>query len=638
MRESRTGRRVPGRSPRLRSGAAVKRLLPVALLAALSGCEEPRRADPPHHLSKEPFVIRSNAWATDVDCPVSLEEDSRPCFAAPTPSQIKLQVTLPSNPELTFAIGIKTLVPGENETSTRAPAQVGGKARFVIRAGENAPAEEVFRRDIHLARSNQWLEQSVDLSRYSGRKIWLSFETSRGGRNASPSEEPPNFVGLFADSIIYDRAIRRPGRPVVLISIDTLRRDHVSLYGYERQTTPGLDNLATESIVFEDAISTSSLTLPAHASLLTSLHPSAHGGVAVDLSIRDGLLTLAEYFQQFGFYTQAIVTQIYLSKKFGLDKGFDALHWMQEARAQDVTDRAIKFLQSKQDDDFFLLLHYFDPHFNYKPPPPYDRFFDPDYSGSAGGMYSIFSKETRDSIDRRDVDHIVALYDGEIRYTDEHIQRVFQEMKRLGIYDNALIIVTSDHGEEFLEHEFWGHSEKLYEELIRVPMILKLPEGEAGGTRQKQQVSLLDVAPTILDVLELPIPDAFQGESLLGLIGDRRGRSSVAWSEVGTNIKAYSNHKVSFRQGALGQKLIFEDKRSKELAIEMYDLAQDPAETNDLSMVERRAIERAQTQLEAFLSMMAALERDESPSMPADLKTEDLEQLRALGWSNVADV
>lgn len=645
MRERRTesapmnyGRLVSGRSPWFPSGDAVKRLLPVALLAAISGCAEPRQADPPQHLSKGPFVIRSNAWDTEVDCPVSLEEDSRPCFAAPTPSQIKLQVELPSHPELTFAIGIKMLTPRESETSSasrpksRAPAKAGTKARFVIRAGENEPREEVFRRDIHLARNNQWLEQSVDLGHYGGQRIWLSFETSQGGRNARPNEEPLNFVGFFADPVIYDRDVRRRGRAVVLISIETLRRDHVSLYGYRRETTPGLDNLAAESIVFDDAISTSSWTLPAHASLLTSLHPSVHGGIAVDLRIREGLLTLSEFLQQQGLYTQAIVTQVYLSEKFGLDKGFDALHWMQEAKARDVTDRAITFLQSKRDDDFFLFLHYFDPHFNYEPPSPYDRFFDPDYSGSAVGTYSIFSKETRDSIDRRDLEHIVALYDGEILYADFHIQRLFQKMKQLGIYDNALIVVTSDHGEEFLEHEYWGHSEKLYEELIRVPLLMKLPGGKARGTRLKQQVSLLDVAPTILDVLGLATPDSFQGESLLGLTGDQDGRSSAAWSEVGTNTKSYSTHKVSLRRGALGQKFIFEDKRNDDPSIEVYDLAQDPAETKNLRMVERGAIETAQRQLEAFLSLMAALERDASPSLPADLTTEHLERLRALGY------
>jgi arylsulfatase A-like enzyme len=614
------------------SVVGAKRLLPVALIAALSGCTKSRQAEPPQHLSKGPFIIHSNAWDTEVTCPVAFEEDSRPCFAAPTPSETRVQVELPSHPELTFAIGIKMLTPHSEELQpkSRAPEQVSHKARFVIRAGENEPLDEVFRRDVHLARNNQWLEQSVDLGSYAGRTIWLSFQTSRGGLSTDPREESTNFVALFADPVIHERDVARRGRVVVLISIDTLRRDHLSLYGYRRRTTPGLDHLAADSVVFDDAISTSSWTLPAHASLLTSLQPSVHGGVAVDLRIRDGLLTLAEFLQRRGFYTQAIVTQIYLSEKFGLRKGFDAMHWMQEAKARVVTDRAIRFLQSKHDDDFLLFLHYFDPHFNYEPPPPYDRFFDPDYSGPAVGTYSIFSGETADSIDRRDLEHIVALYDGEILYTDFQIQRLFQEMKRLGIYDNALIIVTSDHGEEFLEHGFWGHSEKLYEELIRVPLLMKLPGGEARGSRLTRQVSLLDVAPTIVDVLGLSVPGSFQGESLLSPADDE---NSPAWSEVGTNARSYSVHKVSLRRGARGRKFIFEDKPSDDLSIEVYDLARDPAEAKNLGMVDSGTLEVAQRQLAAFLSLMAARAGNTSPSTPPELTAEHLEQLRALGYA-----
>jgi arylsulfatase A-like enzyme len=348
--------------------------------------------------------------------------------------------------------------------------------------------------------------------------------------------------------------------------------------------------------------------------------------------VREGLRTLPGLLQQHGFVTQAVVTQVYLSEKFGLDKGFDGLHWMQEARAREVTDRAVTFLRSRHDEDFFLFLHYFDPHFNYDPPPPYDRTFDPNYSGSATGVYWDFREKQLGTISARDLQHILALYDGEIFYTDSHIRRLLQEMKQLDCFDNALIVVTSDHGEEFLEHGGWGHGPKLYEELIRVPLLFKLPGGEAGGQRVKQQVSLMDVAPTILDLLDVPIPDSFQGRSLLAkLLGDQNEDATVAWAEVGTDQNPFTPYTVSLRQGQLGQKLIFRSGNTA-TPIEVYDLARDPRESRDLSLGERDLVQKAKSRFDTFLSRLVGLRQDAPSSMPVELAPEHLEQLRALGY------
>jgi arylsulfatase A-like enzyme len=223
----------------------------------------------------------------------------------------------------------------------------------------------------------------------------------------------------------------------------------------------------------------------------------------------------------------------------------------------------------------------------------------------------------------------MALYDGEILYLDHQLQRFFLEMKRLNLFDDALIVVTSDHGEEFLDHGNWAHGPELYEELVRIPLLFKLPRGEGGGRRVDQQVSLLDVAPTILDLLDLPVPDSFQGRSLLAeLQGNKSKSTSIVWLEVGSESSSTTPYQVSLRQGAAGRKIIFKKGTHP---TEIYDLAQDPRESRNLSEGEGEALEEMQRQLAEFFALIGE-QQDTSNSLPADLAPEDVEQLRALGY------
>ncbi len=615
------------------------RFILVALLSSLLDCTDKMHREPPQYLDRLPYVVKTSTWDSALPSPVTLAEETRPCLAAPTPSQVEVDVTLPPQPLLTFAIGVKKLPPlveppsSPSEPKEEVEHKVVRKTRFIVRAGESEPTEEIFRREIHPARNERWLDQVVNLRRFAGKRVRLRFETSVSGDAGNPRGSP-QLLGFFAEPVVHNRASFSKGRAVVLISIDTLRRDHVSVYGYPRPTTPSLENLAGDAVVFHDAVSTSSWTLPAHGSLFTSLYPSVHGAVNVRTRLRTGLPSLPEILRQGGFLTQAIVTQIYLSDRYGLDQGFDRLSWYQEGRAQKVTDRAVRFLQAKGDEDFFLFLHYFDPHFHYDPPPPYDRVFDPGYDGSITGNYWEFRENGPETLSRRDLDHVRALYDGEILYTDHHLQRFFQEMKRLGIYEKSLIVVTSDHGEEFLDHGDWGHSAKLYDELVRIPLLIKLPKSEAAGLQVEQQVSLLDVAPTILDVLEIPVPSSFQGKSLLSVLrGKKDDNFQGVWSEVGTENESTMHYKASFRSGARGRKLIF--RKGTERAtpgMEIYDLARDPLETQNLGTGDDEAVARARQQTKAFLAWVAERRGATPTELPVELDADQTEKLRALGY------
>jgi arylsulfatase A-like enzyme len=567
------------------------------------------------------YVVFSPEGELGLDSPVTLGGETRPALTAPTPAEFRYRLRIPENALLTFALGIAASASAAGDESPP-----GSRMRFTVRAGEEQADQVVFDREIHLSRRDRWLPQAVDLGRYAGLEIWLVFQTAIPGHD--PSLGPQPFAGLFAEPILHDRRAYRASKGVVLISIDTLRRDHLSLYGYPRRTTPGLEALAREAVVFEDAVSTSSWTLPAHASLLTSTVPSVHGATGSEVGLSPEWPGLPRLLREAGYFTQAMTTHVYLSKEYGFGEGFDRHRYLPETRAEEVTDQAVRFLEARGDSDFFLFLHYYDPHWHYDPPAPYDRAFDPGYRGEATGIWWDFKELDADSIDPKDLHHIQALYDGEILYTDRQLERLFQEMKRLGVFENALLVVASDHGEEFLDHGQWEHQKTLYEEQLRVPLMIKLPNAEMRSRRVSGQVSLVDVAPTVLEAQGIPAPPTFEGRSLLGAARGRgsEGGEAEAWAETEHTIDG--SRKIALRRGASGKKAIFTLTESG-VTLELFDLGRDPAETARLDAGGSR--EAFETRLAAYLAEAEA-RRGGKTRPPVDLDPQDLERLRSLGY------
>ncbi len=594
------------------------------LAASLASC---RRGEegfaPPLDLLGITYVVFSPEGELGIDSPVTLGGEARPALTAPTPAEFRYRLRIPENAFLTFALGIAAA-----PTSTENGSLPGSRLQFTVRAGEKLADQVIFDREIHVGRRDRWLPQSVDLRRFGGSEIWLVFQTAVPG--VDPSSGPAPLVGLYGEPVLHDRGAYRASKGAVLISIDTLRRDHLSLYGYPRRTTPGLEALAREAVVFEDAVSTSSWTLPAHASLLTSTAPSVHGATSSKVGLSPSFPRLPRLLRDAGYFTQAMTTHVYLSKEYGFGEGFDRHLYLPETRAEEVTDQAIHFLEARGDSDFFLFLHYYDPHWHYDPPAPYDRVFDPTYQGEATGIWWDFKDLEPDSINPPDLHHIQALYDGEILYTDRQLERLFQEMKRLEVFENALVVVTSDHGEEFLDHGQWEHQKTLYEEQLRVPLMMKLPGGEMASRRVSGQVSLVDVAPTMLEVLALPAPPTFEGRSLLGAArgGDREsdGAAREAWAETEHTVDG--SRKIAVRRGSAGEKAIF-SVREKGVEIELFDLGRDPRETERLDVQgSREALER---RLAVYLAEADA-RRGEKARPEVTLAPEELERLRSLGY------
>ena len=312
-----------------------------------------------------------------------------------------------------------------------------------------------------------------------------------------------------------------PDRPnIILVTLDTTRADHLSCYGHIRKTTPNLDKLAEESIVYTKAIAPSSWTLPSHASLFTGKFTSSHGakydpdgpfflsdaleknpsykkfracGLAQDEE------PLAAILKKNGYQTAAVVAGPWLKKVFGLAKGFDYYDDSKITRlngktANLVTDSALNWLKESHKKEFFLFLNYFDPHEPYMPPREF--------------LEKMIPNRPLSSMTRLQADKI--RYDAEILFMDHQISRLIQKLKNMGIYDNTWVIVTADHGELLGEHGKFRHGFYLYQEEIHIPLILKYPAGEVSPSRTDVMVQLNDVFAMILDRLQIPLPENIQ--------------------------------------------------------------------------------------------------------------------------------
>lgn len=319
---------------------------------------------------------------------------------------------------------------------------------------------------------------------------------------------------------------------VLIILIDALRADHLGCYGYERETSPHIDELSKSSVVFNQAISPSSWTKPSIPSLFTSLYPSRHGvfeGSSKDTEghitsdiLQDTLITMAEVFRDNGYSTVAFIHNAQLRGFLGFSQGFD-LYNDRAGDAEEINTSFLSWLETRPEVPFFAYLHYLDVHFPYQPPSPYDTIF-----GNYKSDIDFYSKEWK-ILRRRindgeieladeDLERMISLYDGELRYLDDQLGILLEELKARNLYDNTLLLVTADHGEEFLEHGKIGHGQSLYNELLHIPLIMKFPADSWRGSRIDRPVELVDLLPTLTDYLGWNPPIPSSGRSLLPFI------------------------------------------------------------------------------------------------------------------------
>jgi arylsulfatase A-like enzyme len=327
---------------------------------------------------------------------------------------------------------------------------------------------------------------------------------------------------------------KRPN--IVLIGVDTLRCDHVGCYGYGRPTTPNIDRLASQGVIFENAVSQAPWTLPSFATVFTSLYPTQHGAGHVasgtahfGARMRTSFPPLAMMLLREGYTIGPIVNGPALSSEYGVDRGFEFYNGAKDGKARPadrVTRDALKWIDEHKGKPFFLFVHYFDPHVPYEPPSPYDEMFDPGYRGRVGPGFDRdtyarargYLSCSGDPSAQADWDRLRALYDGEIAFTDKAIGLLLQGLRARGLKENTLVVFLSDHGEEFFDHGDFEHGHTLYDELLKVPMVISHPGIVPENVRVTAQVRLLDVLPTVLDLLGIGSYSHFQGVSLKELM------------------------------------------------------------------------------------------------------------------------
>lgn len=339
----------------------------------------------------------------------------------------------------------------------------------------------------------------------------------------------------------------KPTRGVVLISIDTLRADHLSSYGYTRATTPFLDSLAAKGVLFEHVFAQMPNTLTSHMTALTGLYPAEHGVYPPDGVLSPEIPILAEVFQRQGYQTGGVTEAGYMKGSYGFSRGFDSFsddwrpwkesgHRIKRRRVEDTLAQGLDFLRSvPKDRRFFLFLHTYVVHAPYDPPPPYDAMFwtqpRPDVFAPTGPNMGRFN-QLGGELPPHALEYFRALYDGEIRYADDQLREFFSKLDAMGLGRDLTVIVMSDHGEEFLEHGVLEHWQ-LYRETLHVPLIVVHPQLNEG-LRVAEPVELVDLTPTICSLAGIPCPRDLSGRSLAReLRGKGRPTPSVyAYSEM----------------------------------------------------------------------------------------------------------
>lgn len=454
---------------------------------------------------------------------------------------------------------------------------------------------------------------------------------------------------------------------VLLISVDTLRADHLGCYGSPGVHTPRLDGLAGAGVLFEQAVSPMPITYPTHTTMLTGLYPAHHG---VTLNRRQRLasevVTLPERLEHHGYRTAAFVGGWALQRSLSRLEGRFQLYdddfspWAavpdavlrtglaklllpaqrrvwSERPADRTVDAARSWLSRNGDDPFFLFVHLYDPHGPYHPPAPFDTMYDPDYDGPTDGDWYALSSAEREAIlaRRQDVEHMKALYAGEVSFVDREVGRLLDVLDRFGLNERTLVIFTSDHGESLTEHDYYfDHSVCLYEPSLRVPLIMRFPHGTGAGTRVSTLVGLTDLVPTVLEQLGLGAVAGLDGRSLLPLVAgesQQNGKPPLVVSALFRGEIHGDKSLLSLRSEThkyIRTSAWWGDLRRIPPSEELYDLVEDPGETQDLLDNHPELAKRYRQLAEPYWRNWLA---DRKPRA-LEMSKEDLEVLRSLGY------
>jgi arylsulfatase A-like enzyme len=455
------------------------------------------------------------------------------------------------------------------------------------------------------------------------------------------------------------------GRPnVILVTVDTLRADHLSCYGYARRTSPAIDALASEGVLFAHALAQSSWTKPSTVSLLTSQYPTTHQTNLERSKVPPALTLLPEVLRAHGYTTAVFSGNPWVTPEYGFDQGVDHFHSVYDerfaretlfmpalkrvnnlvrapaynlvkrlvqselsttARDVDLVAQALRWLGESPPGPFFLYLHLMSPHHPYDPPPPFDRAFvtvpqDPPVTNYPRKSY-FFGEQGEALADEKRED-MVGRYDGDILFVDTVLGGFFAELRARGLLDRTVIVLTSDHGEEFFDHANWGHGHSVYDELLRVPLIVRHPALFPPG-RVEGPVMSVDVMPTILELAGAAGTGPMAGRSLVAAMRGGEPAPGEAYAEL---LYRYGTGRALVRDHTKLVEITVEDRRRHEL----YDLGRDPREQRNLA-----AGTGAEPEFAGRLAEVTAwAERHRVDGAEAAITPEMEQRVRALGYVN----
>jgi len=382
-------------------------------------------------------------------------------------------------------------------------------------------------------------------------------------------------LGLGYRTLIFDKSLQiKPN--ILLISLDACRADHLSCYGYFRKTSPFIDELASGGTRFENAFINTLATPSSHTTIFTSLYQETHGVGKSDTfsyALPENIIMLQELLRKDGYVTIA-VTDTEIFRKMGFDKGFMEFDFTEEI--SDITSGAEKLLRllrkyADKNKPIFAFFHTYEIHLPYDPPPNYTKIFGSFESNIKPTALNLLEyANAADKLNKSDMEFLKAMYDGEIRYTDDMLRNVFAELKKIKFFDNYVTIITSDHGEEFGEHGGMSHGGWLYDELLHVPLIMAgnlIPKGKVVN----YMTSSIDIMPTILELAGIEIEIPVEGKNLFSGDNSSERQKDMIFAQFGTSLYAVRTQEWKF---------IETHQQNK---IELYHLPTDPHEQKNVS-------------------------------------------------------
>ncbi len=624
----------------------------------IASCGAPPETSPPARLLDDLETDRKTETAESVSPEVEigwqeLGQVYRPSLTLASDTSIEQAVRLPRSAWLDVALG----TPNSEPTTLRISLQ--SESGEILGTLERT-----------LTEGDQWEEVRWDLLESTRKAASIRFEAEGG-------------LGYFGSPVVRNGSVQQPDpqppldlRPtgVVVVVIDTLRRDHLPSYDYERETAPTMTELGRGGVVFADAIAQGVWTKVSMASMLTSMYPTTLGIVDHSDYVPLEITTLAEAFSDAGYATFGASSISFSGRMTNLQQGYDVLHERSSVRlpegqaptktARAMVDRFLPWLERHHDVPFFATIHVMDPHAPYRPYAPWDQAW---VDASAPAIHEEFMARVEPLIDEKPratrslprqeqliaakidptpyLETAIGWYDGSIRATDAEIARILQRLRELHRDEETLIVVTSDHGEEFLDHGGHGHERHVYGELSNVPLLMHWPRGLPAGIRVSQTVQLLDLFPTLAELAKLELPPTIQGTSLVPLIrdpnteGGRRPRPAIVeWKKQKIYRDLPDVDAVAIIHD--GWKLIHNTHRpAGQPEYELFSHATDPLDQVDRAAEEPQVVDR----LGALLGQWSASavgpwsnhrrnDRDQRAEQLRALTAEEADALRSLGY------